>query len=139
MSETGIEEYLKEHGTLTYRNVGTSMMPLLKQGRDVFTLSKKTSERCKKNDVALYKRSDHVYVLHRIVDVREDDYVFLGDNCVSREYGIRDEDIIGVVTTFVHKGKQVSVDDPGYRLYVWIWSHTTGLRTLLKRIVGKLR
>ncbi len=138
MSETGIEAYLKEHGTLTYRNVGTSMMPLLKQGRDVFTLSKKTSERCKKNDVALYKRSDHVYVLHRIVEVREKDYVFLGDNCVSREYGIRDEDIVGVMTSFIRKGRRVYVDDPDYQVYVWIWSHTTGLRILLKRIIRKL-
>ena len=139
MSETGIEEYLDEHGTLTYRNVGTSMLPLLKQGRDVFTLRKKSEERCKKNDVALYKRSDHLYVLHRIVEVRKDDYVFLGDNCIKREFGIKDDDIIGVMTAFTHKGKSFSVDDPRYRLYVWIWSHTTGLRIILKRIVRKLK
>ena len=139
MSETGIEEYLKEHGSLTYRNVGTSMMPLLKQGRDVFTLTKKTDERCKKNDVALYKRNDHVYVLHRIVEVREHDYVFLGDNCVRREFGIRDEDILGVMTSFTHKGKNYRVNDPKYKIYVWVWTHTTGLRILLKRVVGKLR
>ena len=138
MSEISIEEYLKEHGTLTYRNVGTSMMPLLKQGRDVFTLTKKGEDRCRKNDVALFKRSDHVYVLHRIVEVREDDYVFLGDNCIKREYGIRDEDILGVMTAFTHKGKNYSVDDSRYRLYVWIWSHISGLRILLKRIIGKL-
>ena len=139
MSDTGIEEYLAEHGSLTYRNVGTSMMPLLKQGRDVFTLTKKTGERCKKNDVALYKRKDHVYVLHRIVEVRDNDYVFLGDNCIKKEYGIRDEDILGVMTSFVHRGKKVRVDDPWYRMYVWIWTHTTGIRILLKRIVWKLR
>lgn len=139
MSETGVEEYLREHGSLTYRNVGSSMIPLLKQGRDVFTLTKKGEKRCRKNDVALYKRSDHVYVLHRIVEVREDDYVFLGDNCVSREYGIRDKDIIGVMTSFTHKGRQVSVDDPRYLMYVWVWTHTTELRIMLKRIVGKLR
>ena len=36
MSKTTYEEYLKRYGTLIYKNTGTSMLPLLKQGRDAF-------------------------------------------------------------------------------------------------------
>ena len=32
------EEYLNKHGTLTNTNVGVSMLPLLRQGRDLFTV-----------------------------------------------------------------------------------------------------
>ena len=32
------EEYLAKYGELTYRNVGVSMLPLIRQGRDTFTV-----------------------------------------------------------------------------------------------------
>lgn len=127
-SENGkmsFERYLDMYGKMTYRNVGVSMLPMLKQDRDLFTLEKKTSKRCKKYDVVLYRRPPHQYVLHRVVKVREDDYIILGDNCERKEYGICDQDIIGVMISFVHKGKTIKVDDFRYQIYVhvWYWSY----------------
>ena len=40
------EEYLDRNGSLTYSNLGVSMLPLLRQGRDLFTVEKKGPERC---------------------------------------------------------------------------------------------
>lgn len=94
MNKTTYEEYLAQNGELTYTNVGVSMLPMIKQGRDLFTLTKKTEARCQKYDVVLYRRPPNHYVLHRIVEVRERDYVILGDNCMNKEYGITDEDIL---------------------------------------------
>ena len=68
-----IEQYLSENGTLTYSNKGTSMMPLLREGKDMFTLRRKGAERCRAGDVVLYKRLPKDYVLHRVVEVREND------------------------------------------------------------------
>ena len=87
------EEYLEKNNTLTYTNVGVSMMPLLRQGRDLFTVTKKTGRRCKAGDVVLYRRPPNKYVLHRIIAVRPNDYVILGDNCIGREYGIKDKSV----------------------------------------------
>lgn len=133
------EDYLAANGSLTYSNVGTSMLPLLRQGRDLFTVVKKGTERCRVGDVVLYRRPPSHYVLHRIVEVREHDYVILGDNCVNREYGITDGDIIGVMTGFVRDGKAHSVNDPLYRLYVRVWMGTQGLRIALKRCTYRLK
>ena len=127
------EEYLDQYGTLTYTNVGVSMLPLLRQGKDLFTVEKKGKERCKAGDVVLYRRPPHAYVLHRIIQVRTEDYVILGDNCISKEYGITDEDIIGIMTAFVRNGKAHHVTDPAYRVYSAIWMHTVGLRIFLKK------
>lgn len=114
---SSIEDYLNEKGTLTYSNVGISMMPLLRQGRDLFTIRKKGPERCKVGDVVLYKRPPDKYVLHRIVEVREDSYVILGDNCVNREYGVTDSDILGVMTGYIQDGKEHSVTEQAYLDY----------------------
>ena len=132
------EEYLAQNGSMTYTNVGVSMLPLLRQGKDLFTVRKKGPERCRVGDVVLYRRRDQ-YVLHRVVQVRDRDYVILGDNCVQREYGIRDEDILGVLTDFVRGGKEYSVSDPGYRLYSTLWLRTEKPRIFLKRGKAWLR
>ena len=139
MTELTYEEYLEKNGSMTYSNVGTSMMPLLKQGRDLFTVTKKGSERCKKYDVVLYRRPPDKYVLHRVVKVRENDYVILGDNCINKEYGITDDDILGVMTSFVHKGKQHTVNDMTYRIYSHLWVDLSFFRVKLKKLRMKIK
>lgn len=88
---------LEKHGKIIYTNVGDSMMPLIKQGRDVLIIEKNNG-RLKKYDVPLYRRDSGQYVLHRILKVQESDYVICGDNRSRRETGITDRHIIGVLT-----------------------------------------
>lgn len=133
------KEYLEKHGSLTYSNVGISMLPLLRQGRDLFIVCKKGKERCKAGDLVLYHRTPEQYVLHRIVEVRHNDYVVLGDNCIAREYGITDDDIIGIMTGFVRDGREHSVKENGYRIYTFIWLHTASLRIILKKCTKLVR
>ena len=139
MSKLTLEEGLEENGFLTYRIRGVSMQPMLRQGRDLFTVVPKGLERCKKYDVVLYRRPSDPYVLHRVIEVRPEDYVILGDNCIAKEYGIRDEDIIGVLTSFTHNGKVVPVSDGRYQMYCRVWVLLTPLRIALKKAIGKLR
>ncbi len=139
MNKNTYEEYLAEHGELTLTNVGVSMLPMLKQGRDMFTLTKKTEKRCKKYDVVLYRVPPNRYVMHRIVEVRENDYVILGDNCMNKEYGIKDEDIIAVLTRFVHNGREYSVEDASYMSYAKAWYSLYPLRRGAKKIKAKIR
>lgn len=139
MNMSTYEAYLEQYGELTYKNVGVSMLPMLKQGRDLFTVKRKTAQRCRKYDVVLYRRPPNHYVLHRVIEVRENDYVILGDNCINKEYGITDSDIIGVLTSFVHNGKTYSVQDARYRLYVRLWCTAYPLRMAAKRLKGRLK
>ena len=70
MEKTTFEQELERKGNITYTCQGFSMLPLLRQQRDLFTITKK-QDRCRKYDVALYKRADGAYVLHRIRSGRE--------------------------------------------------------------------
>ena len=130
------EEIIRRDGRLVYTNVGVSMLPLLRHGRDLFIVEKRGPDRLKAGDVVLYRRPPAQYVLHRIVEVREKDY---GDNCVNREYGITDSDILGVMTGFVRDGKQHAVTEKGYRLYTWLCLHGAGLRIFLKRAMWRVK
>lgn len=139
------EDYLDRYGTLTYTCKGISMLPMLRQRRDILVIKKKGPERLKKYDVALYIRPPHDYVLHRVVEVRDDDYIILGDNCLNKEYGIRDEDIIGVLTSFVRDGKTIQMDSKKQVLYAKVWYFLYPARrfwkinfTRFKRLVKKI-
>ena len=130
------EEVLEREGRLVYTNVGISMLPLLRQGKDLFVVEKRGPERLRAGDVVLYRRPPNQYVLHRIVKVRERDYVILGDNCVNREFGITDEDILGVLTGFVREGKHHTVTEKGYRLYSFLMVRGADVRIFFKRAVA---
>lgn len=127
------EEYLDRYPCLIRTNVGISMLPLLRQGRDLFVVEKRGPARLQVGDVVLYRRPPDKYVLHRIVEVRDNGYVILGDNCINREYGITDDDILGVMIGFVRNGKQHTVAEKGYRFYTFLWLRTEGSRIFLKR------
>lgn len=115
------EEELDLHGSFTFTNVGTSMMPLLRQHKDLFVIEKKTDERCKKYDAVLFKRATGQYVLHRILKDCGKDYVLCGDHQFHREYGIMDDQILGVMTKVIRDGVTISVTDKKYQWYVHLW------------------
>lgn len=138
MIKTTYEEELNRKGKFTYTCSGVSMLPLLRQHKDLFTIEKKQG-RCEKYDVVLYKRPPKSFVLHRVVEVREKDYVILGDNCLNKEYGIRDEDILGVMTSFVRNGREYPVSHKGYRLYAVVWYFLYPLRWVFMRCKSKCR
>ena len=79
MWKSTFEEVLARDGRLVYSNVGDSMWPLIRQGRDLLVIEPARG-RLKRLDVPLYKRDNGQYVLHRILAVNPDSYVICGDN-----------------------------------------------------------
>lgn len=138
MMKSNFEEVLAAEGKLIYTNVGDSMKPLIRQGKDLLVIER-TRGRLKKYDVPLYRRESGQYVLHRILQVRERDYVICGDNRWQKEYGITDQQIIGVLTSVIREGKTVSVTDRKYQFYVHLWCDFFPVRALIVRIVRKCR
>ena len=137
MTESSFEEQIAQYGKLIYTNKGDSMLPLIRQDRDLLVIGP-VRGKLKKYDVPLYKRDNGQYVLHRILKVREADYVLCGDNRAVKEYGIEDRHIIGVLTAVIRSGKEIRVTDAKYRLYVHLWCDLFPLRALIVRIVRRI-
>ena len=133
MNKSTFEEEIKKSGKIIYTNVGDSMMPFIRQGRDVLVISR-AEGRLKRYDIPLYKRDSGQYVLHRILKVRENDYIICGDNRCIREYGITDRHIIGVLTGIIRDGREIPLTDRKYRIYVHLWCDFFPVRTFIIRI-----
>lgn len=130
MSKSSFEEELDKKGILVYTNKGNSMYPLIRQEKDVLII-KKVNTRLKKMDIPLYKRESGQYVLHRIIKVNENDYVIRGDNTYYNETGIRDDQILGVLSGVIREGKEISVNSLSYKIYSYFWYYTYYLRKLI--------
>lgn len=132
--EAVIQEVLDSGGEFQLYPRGSSMLPLIREGRDWVMLVQK-GKTLHHNDIVLYHRKDGSFVLHRIVKVRSDGYVLCGDNQVQLETGIQDHQIIALVKGIGRKGRQVSNQSLWLRLYEWIWC-CLPFRKLYFRILG---
>lgn len=136
-----IEYQLKEQGVYVSTTVGMSMWPMLRNRRDRIVVLPVGEEKLKKHDLPLYRRPDGKYILHRILDVREDHYVIRGDNTYQREY-VPHEWVIGYVSEFYRKGKHVSSNSRAYHFYIVAWRLIYPARWcfhLAMRVLRKLR
>ena len=111
------EDEINSKGYIAFTNVGDSMMPLLREHRDIMVICKIT-EPLKKYDAVLFKRPNGAYVLHRIVRVcGAGKYRIAGDNRAFAET-VPEEWIIGVLKEVVRDGRHISVESDEYKAYV---------------------
>ena len=128
-----IERELAERGRGFFQTVGDSMEPLLHNQYSTVVIEKAAGP-LRKNDVALYYRPGGTlpglpegrYVLHRVVKVRERDYLICGDNRFYQE-PVKPEWILGVMVGFYNGGAYTPCGDEGYQSYV----RTLGVRRTL--------
>ncbi len=112
-----IEEIIEKNGAYVFVPTGTSMLPLIRPDTDTVIVEKNMG-RLKKRDVALYKRPDGSYILHRVVQVKKASYTMCGDHHKIYEYGVKEEQILGVMTSLLRDGKEVELDGRKYGRYV---------------------
>lgn len=136
------EELLETKGTIVYTNVGYSMMPLLRQRKDIIEIRNTEEKRCKKYDVVLYKRGSR-YILHRILKVLPNGYIIAGDHNTFLENDVTDDMILGVMTRVIRNGKSITPDNFWYKVYVHLWCDVYPVRMKIirwkYRVIGILR
>ena len=132
-----IQERLEAGQTVRFSPRGTSMLPMLRQGIDSVVLSP-VPEQLKKYDLPLYKRDNGKFVLHRIIAAGET-YTCMGDNQFQPEAGLRQDQMIAVVTSFTRGDREISCRAWHYRLYCRFWHYSRPVRHFWRRGIGWLR
>lgn len=127
-----IRAVLDSGGEFTLFPRGTSMLPLIVQGRDSVSLV--GAEELKPGDIAFYQRKNGDYILHRVIEINNGTYTMCGDNQLSPEYGIKPEQIIARVKYLTRKGKKITPDRLSYKLYLLLWKSF-----FIRRIYFRLR
>lgn len=124
-----LSEILSGQGTVELTVTGNSMRPMLHDRESRVRLAK--PGKLKKGDLPLYQRENGTYVLHRIVAVTGEALTCCGDAQWHLETGLREEQVLAVVTDFTWKGQWVSCDAGLYRFYWKFWVLIRPLRHLV--------
>ena len=105
MKQTGnIEQCLKELGFAVVPTKGTSMWPLLTEGKCRVKITAAEGKMLKKGDIVLYRRTDGTLVLHRIMKIEEDGFRVCGDHQWKLDEKVQEEQILAIAQGFFKNG-----------------------------------
>lgn len=136
-----LEEQL-DYGSARLPVTGSSMLPMLREGRDMVRLVKAEGT-LRRGEVILYRRESGQYVLHRLIRMEDADICLCcGDNQWQRELVPR-ERVIARVEGFFRAGTWIDTRrHKGYLCYQHVWTALFPVRRpiiLARRLLGCLR
>ena len=131
------EEALAAGKTLYITPEGTSMLPLIKAGRDSVYINSITFGEVKKGDIVLYRNERHLLVLHRLVKKTPAAFYTVGDNQLISEGPFNREVLLGKLTGMERKGKYIDSRQLSMRLYGKFWMIRRRLLLIARAIVRR--
>lgn|SRR5690554_70027 len=120
-----IEELNTKDVSLTVK--GHSMWPFLKSNKTKITLTK--SHSYKKLDIVLFKYNNK-YILHRIIKIKNNNYIIQGDGLISKEV-VSKESIYAKVSSYTLKNKTTYTTNKLYLFKVRLWRLLRPIRRVL--------
>ncbi len=136
--KTDIEELLEAGHTIQIKPQGYSMYPLFIPGRDEAVIAPvENAALLKRGDVVLYRREGSILVLHRIWKRRGNAFYMVGDNQKEIEGPLSEQQIKGVLTNMVRRGKAFSVEHPLYKLFSSLWLLMRPIRPFVSGIIAR--
>lgn len=119
---------IREGHTVTHLVRGNSMNPFLVDRRDKVILSPFTAEELLPGAVVLARDETDRYVLHRIIRRSGNRLTLMGDGNVTGTEETSTDQVLGVVTTVIRKGKRYSCKGGRWRRYSIFWKNMLPLR-----------
>jgi len=138
-----IRKLVSEGRTVSLTVKGNSMNPFLVSLRDQMTLGPWKDEDIRKGCVALVRDISGNYLIHRIIERKDDTVILIGDGNVGLYETARMDDVIAIMYSITRKGKVWNADNRIWKLYSWFWMSILPVRRwplgLWRRIFLKSR
>ena len=126
-----IEELLAMDRQAIFTVKGTSMLPFIGDNRDSVVLEKRDFNNLKKGDIILFQYDSGKYILHRIYNISQEGYQTIGDGCISFDDWIRPDQVRGVVTKIIRKGKEIDCNSIKWKRIFSLWMFLLPIRKYL--------
>ena len=118
---------LQKFRTIAFVPKGNSMYPFIKdRGQSVYISIKEN--RLSPFDIGLFIRKNGTIVLHRVIEVLEDGYIFCGDSVLESEKVLENE-VVGFLTAYEKGNKKVDFSNKD-REKAQKWYKKSGKRKL---------
>mgnify|MGYP004574840361 CR=1 FL=1 len=130
-----LEEIVASGGTAELTVTGRSMEPMLHDRQSRVRL-RTAPEALRRGDIALYRRDNGRYVLHRVAACRGGAYDFCGDAQWTLECGLRRGQILAVVTEFRRGERWTPVENAAYGVYWRVLLAVRPVRRFAHRAAG---
>lgn len=134
-----VEDEIKSGRNVKFRIRGSSMLPLLRDGKDEVVLYPCRTEDLVKGAVVLFRYKGK-HILHRIIGKDGDLYRMQGDGVRTFHEECGEEDIIGVVKCIVRpSGRKIETFSVSWRLQSFLWQKSGRLGKALLALRNRTR
>ena len=121
--------------TAVFTVTGGSMLPFLGGGRDRVVIHAVDYSSLRRGDIVLVKAAEDRYLLHRVIQIKNDGFVTRGDWNPSDDGEFPPEALFARVISVLRKGRTIDTSSPLWRAAGMLWNALFPLRPLLKRII----
>lgn len=123
---TLVEQELDETGSVLFIVQGTSMQPMLRNGKDKVLLVKVGEKGLRPGDICLFRHCGK-HILHRLIRRDGNDLYMRGDNVIGHCDICRPEDVAGIVETVYRNERRLSPTSKK-------WKTITGIHRLTMKV-----
>jgi hypothetical protein len=110
-----IAEALEQHGRVSLRVQGTSMLPWMRPG-DIASIRRVSADTIRCGDVVLFRRKSQLFV-HRIIEKRgargAAQFRAKGDAHPTCDGLVEQQELLGRVVRIYRRGRRIDLDAPG--------------------------
>lgn len=132
-----LEDLTQDDKTVGVPVSGNSMSPFLISRRD-YVIFHKPNRPLQRGDIVFFRRDSGEYILHRVFQIRENQYYIIGDAQTKVEGPIREDQIFGLVTKVRRKGKWIDSSDFWWKFFEKLWIRMIPLRPFIRKLYGIL-
>lgn len=132
-----VVKLLSEGNSVTIKAKGNSMLPFIVGDRDSVVLQRKDTFAI--GNIVLAKIAPKHYVLHRIMQMNDDNVSLMGDGNLKGIEKCSTSNVCGYAIAIIHKGKEIDCNSKKELLKAKIWRTLLPIRRYLLAIYRRIK